>query len=90
MQFNGNIHKTINHSLRFVDPNDPNIHTQTIESIWKSLKSHIPKQTNGNMKELYIEEYVFRKMHKWNEKTPGERMGLMIEKIVQLYPGAFI
>ncbi len=42
------------------------------------------------MKELYIEEYVFRKMHKWNEKTPGERMGLMIEKIIQLYPGAFI
>ncbi len=90
MQFNGNIHKTINHSLRFVDPNDPNIHTQTIESIWKSLKSHIPKQANGNMKELYIEEYVFRKMHKWNEKTPRERMGLMIEKIIQLYPGAFI
>ena len=38
------------------------------------------------MKELYIEEFVFRKMYKWNEKTPVERMELMIEKIIQLYP----
>jgi hypothetical protein len=42
------------------------------------------------MKELYIEEFVFRKMHKLNEKIPGERMELMIEKIIQLYAGAFI
>jgi hypothetical protein len=42
------------------------------------------------MKELYIEEFVFRKMYKWNEKTPGESMELMIEKMIQLYPGALI
>ena len=45
------------------------------------LKSYIPKQTYGNMKELYIEEFVFRKMHKLNEKIPGERMELMIKRL---------
>jgi hypothetical protein len=30
------------------------------------------------MKELHIEEFVliFRKMHKWNEKTPGKKDGI--------------
>jgi hypothetical protein len=31
-------HLTINHSLNFVDPDDPLVHTQTIESLWSHAK----------------------------------------------------
>jgi hypothetical protein len=59
------------------------IFTRKQLKVWKSLKSHIPKQTNSNMKEHFV---CISQMHKWNEKTPVERMELMIEKIIQLYP----
>ena len=32
-------HDSVNHSLHFVDPNDPTVNTQKIESSWHALKS---------------------------------------------------
>ena len=40
---NGYEHSIINHNEHFVDPFNREIHTQTIERMWKSLKKTIPK-----------------------------------------------
>ncbi len=34
-------HDTINHSLHFVDPQNPTIHTQNIEGFWKHAKAKL-------------------------------------------------
>ena len=60
---NGYIHDTVNHSENFINPENPEVHTQTIESIWNSLKSKIKKK-GRNLKvhlEEYLLEYIYRK-----------------------------
>ena len=40
-------HLSVNHSLHFVDPKDPKIHTNTIESQWRVLiRNVLPKKRN--------------------------------------------
>jgi transposase-like protein len=37
-------HLSINHSLNFVDPNDPLVHTQNVEGLWSRSKYYIRKK----------------------------------------------
>lgn len=56
----GYIHKPINHSEHFVDPDDPEIHTQNIERLWKDARSYILRP--GIRKEYYhqyLAKYLF-------------------------------
>ena len=63
---NGYQHRVINHSENFVDPENPQVHTQTIESRWSALKRQV-KRKGTNLKvhiEEYFMEYVYRKKFK--------------------------
>lgn len=40
-------HYTINHRRNFVDPENSFIHTQTIERLWRGLKTHINLSMNS-------------------------------------------
>ncbi|XP_068205419.1 male abnormal protein mab-31-like [Palaemon carinicauda] len=53
----GYIHKVINHSENFVDPNDPSIHTQTIERQWRNVKEWSKRP---GMKADYFDQYFSR------------------------------
>ena len=56
----GYAHKTVNHSINFVEPDGT--HTQTIESYWNRKKSIIKKK-NGCHKDFlhyYLQEFMWR------------------------------
>ena len=38
----GYVHKTVNHKINFVNPNDNTIHSNNIERIWLSLREWLP------------------------------------------------
>ncbi|KAI5152730.1 hypothetical protein ENBRE01_2961 [Enteropsectra breve] len=44
----GYTHDRINHKLHFVDPENPLIHTQTIERLWKTFKERFVNSNNFN------------------------------------------
>lgn len=50
-------HDTINHSVHFVDPEDPEIHTQSVESLWSHSKRALRKK-NGINKESEFEHLI--------------------------------
>ena len=47
-------HEIINHSIRFVDANDPSVHTETIEGRWMHVKRHF--NTLGGTRDEEIQE----------------------------------
>ena len=55
-------HQTVNHSLNFVNPQNPDVHTQGIESLWKRLKEFMRRKnySDRNKLDLYLSEFVFR------------------------------
>ena len=52
-------HLTVNHGQNFVDPNNPNTHTNTVERFWRSVREEVPKQTRKVEVEAYLEQFVF-------------------------------
>lgn len=61
-------HKAVNHSIEFVDANDPNVHTQTIEGLWSLAKHKFRNMrgTSDNLFDSYIAEFVWRRSHRVN------------------------
>ena len=66
-------HATVNHSYNFVNPNDPTIHTQSVESFWSHCKKEL-RQKNGINKSTefdhlvkFIWELGVEKFKKFNE-----------------------
>ena len=56
-------HLKINHSLNFVDPDNPIIHTQTIESCWIHAKKGLKMQhgIQSSLLNSYIYDFLFKK-----------------------------
>lgn len=56
-------HKTVNHSHDFVNPNDPAVHTQTIEAFWSVIKRKLRKRgtNHGSGIGYLIGELLYRR-----------------------------
>jgi hypothetical protein len=52
----------VNHSTNFVSPQDPSIHTQTVERMWRPFKdaNRVRHGTAPQMVESYIAEGLWR------------------------------
>ncbi|XP_068240858.1 uncharacterized protein [Palaemon carinicauda] len=79
-------HFTVNHSVNFVDPNDPTVHTNTIESQWRVLKrSVLPRfGTQKSLYESYFAEYCIRKRYIENSVCPFRAFVQLIKRVYPL------
>ena len=64
-------HWRINHSLHFIDPEDPLIHTQNIERLWRDLKEYIRRP---GIRSKYLKQYVSRYLFIKNTPPPHLRL----------------
>jgi len=53
------IHRWVNHSLNFVDPLDNNIHTNTIERVWRDLQPKIKSKKSLDHIYNYLNDICF-------------------------------
>lgn len=67
----GYFHAAVNHSENFVDPNDPNVHTQNVEANWSKIKRdsrrRLGRMSIGRI-DFYLSEYVWRSI----QQSPEE------------------
>ena len=77
----GYMHKTVNHSVNFVDPNT-GVHTQTIESYWNRHKSHI--KTMRGCKRSFLNSYLYEFM--WHDRFSNNALEVLFEQIAFQYP----
>ena len=57
-------HKTVNHSLNFVDPDDPETHTQNIEAFWSTFKRKLRSQGFKNHAAQGVDDHFGEYMYK--------------------------
>ncbi|XP_068218454.1 uncharacterized protein [Palaemon carinicauda] len=79
-------HFTVNHSVNFADPNDPTVHTNTIESQWRVLKrSLLPRfGTQKSLYESYFAEYCIRKRYIEKSVCPFRAFLQLIKRVYPL------
>ena len=78
----GYVHKSVNHSDNFVDPEDPSVHTQNIERLWRDIKEWLKRPGNRSVYfKQYISRYLF--IHKYPEDQVLHHFFLTAS---QLYP----
>ena len=70
----------VNHSLHFISPDDPEIHTQTIESLWSYTERKLRSQfgTSEDLIEGYFFEFIWRKRIKYLGSNPFSSLLILI------------
>ena len=64
-------HDAVNHSQNFVDPNDPTVHTQTVEGMWSHVKKYFRQKhgTNDVQFTSHLHAWVFRNRHRVQKRN---------------------
>ena len=78
-------HKTVNHSLHFVRPDEPDVHTQNIESQWRSLKRNVLPR-NGTSKNLLNYYFAQKCVYDRYLKRSDSKFHDFLEMIKEIYP----
>lgn len=75
-------HFRINHSIQFVDPDYPFIHTQNIERLWRDVRGSIPRYGVKDEHFVgYLAEFMFKRANKDN------LMEVFFDTVKRMYPG---
>lgn len=77
-------HRWVNHQLReYVSWDDPEVHTNNIESVWARLKGNIRgahHQVSNEHLQSYIDEFVFK--YNYRNLTQMDRFNMLISRSV--------
>ena len=76
----------VNHKYHFVSPENPNVHTQNIERLWREFKRTVkvngrPSKKDGH----YLGEFLYR--HKHRDLNFSEFFFVFLTDIARVYPG---
>ena len=80
----------VNHKENFIDPGNPEVHTQTFESMWSKSKLKIKSFRSNKFIETYVAKFLYFRTHlkPIEEKySYGLRYKKFIEDLVKVYPG---
>ena len=74
-------HWTVNHSVNFVDPSNPEIHTQHVERLWLDFKQWTKRP---GLSRKYMRQYVARYL--FSRRTGENRQHEFLRAAGRLYP----
>ena len=78
-------YRTINHSVNFVDPEDPSLHANTIETMWCALlRNMLPG--NGTQKDFYMSYFDWYCIQRWYIDDSERRFKAFLELVRRIYP----
>ena len=75
-------HITVNHSLHFRDPANPDAYTNTVEGMWGNCKAKFRAMhgTSDGLFETYLQEFM------WRRTFPKRQFGHILFWICHYYP----
>ncbi|KAI1299264.1 Ubiquitin-like-specific protease 1 [Halotydeus destructor] len=79
-------HKLVNHSKEFIKNDNPMIHTQSIENMWRYVKLCVGSTRTLLGIDLYLQEYMFRQKF-FHGLSDGQKFLKFLEVIAAVYPG---
>ncbi|KFD63859.1 hypothetical protein M514_24007 [Trichuris suis] len=70
-------HLRMNHSINFLHPDDPEVHTQSVESLWAQVKRRNKARCGTRRSELdsYFCEFMWRRRVRLNEDPFDKMLG---------------
>ncbi|ODM88939.1 hypothetical protein Ocin01_17743 [Orchesella cincta] len=82
----------VNHRYHFVDPNNPNVHTNTIERTWGLLKGTVHGSMNNERLEMYLGEFIYRRhffkaITNTDKQASGRYFEVFLQHVREMYPG---
>ncbi|ODM88082.1 putative transposase-like protein [Orchesella cincta] len=85
-------HHQVNHRYHFVDPNNPNVHTNTIERTWGLLKGTVHGSMNNERLEMYLGEFIYRRhffkaITNTDKQASGKYFEVFLQHVREMYPG---
>ena len=83
------VHRSVNHSAEFLNQEDPQVHTQTVERLWLTFMSLVPKTTVPEMIDSYFAKFLYFVKYEWSSRHPGDRFRILFQHIGEVYPGPF-
>jgi hypothetical protein len=74
------MYASVNHSLYFVSPGDPEVHTQTIRSLWSHSNRNLRSKfgTSEDLIEVYFFEFLWRKRIRYLGTNPFSALLILV------------
>ena len=82
-EHNNYVHKVINPSEHFVDPEDPTVHTQNIKGLWRDIKEWSKRP---DVRSKFLHQYLARYLFVTSEDSDANLLHHFLKLAAQVYP----